>query len=186
MKKITFLMHTSLDGFVARPGGELDWVKLDNEMFDFVHELTNDADTALYGRVTWQMMDEYWPDAGTKANATKHDKEHSAWYNQVDKYVLSRTLKDKSSGKTHFVDIGEIKDLKNGKGSNILMLGSPSAFQAMLVENLIDEFWFFMNPIILGKGIPLYKELKSPIKLVRGKLKTFGGGATAMNFSLKK
>jgi dihydrofolate reductase len=186
MRKITFLMHTSLDGFVARPGGELDWVKLDDEMFDFVHELTNDADTALYGRVTWQMMDEYWPEAGTKANATKHDKEHSTWYNEVEKYVLSNSMKDKSSGKTHFVDVDEIRELKNGNGSNILMLGSPSAFQSMLDENLIDEFWFFMNPIILGEGISLYKELKKPVELVTGRVKTFTCGATAMNFSLKK
>ena len=186
MKKITFLMHTSLDGFVARPQGELDWVKLDDEMFDFVHELTNDADTALYGRVTWQMMDEYWPKAAEKPRATKHDKEHSSWYNRVDKYVLSNSMKDKSAGKTHFVDLGEIRDLKNGTGRNILMLGSPSAFQSMLDENLIDEFWFFMNPIILGNGISLFRELNKPVELVRGKLKTFDCGATAMNFTLKK
>ena len=92
MKKLFFLMHTSLDGFVAGPNGEMNWIKLDEELFDFVAAMTAKADTALYGRVTYEMMQGYWPAAGKQPNASKHDKEHSAWYNQVSKVVLSTTM----------------------------------------------------------------------------------------------
>ena len=93
-------MHVSLDGFVAGPKGEMDWIKLDDEMFDLVGGFTNEADTALYGRVTWEMMDNYWPTAANKPNATKHDIEHSQWYNKVDKLVLSKTMRGKKTDKS--------------------------------------------------------------------------------------
>src|SRR5215213_3168477 len=155
MRKITLIMHTSLDGLVAGPNGEMDWIKLDDEMFDFVGNFTKDADTALYGRVTWQMMDNYWPEAGDKPNASKHDKEHSAWYNQVDKVVLSKSMQGTKADKTTFIgdNIPEaLTKLKQQPGKNILMLGSPGAVRSLMHHNLIDEYWLFMNPVILGQG----------------------------------
>ena len=89
MRNLIFFMHTSLDGFVAGVNGEMDWIKFDDDLFDFVATMTDQADTALYGRVTYEMMQSYWPKAGEQPNATKHDKEHSDWYNQVSKVVLS-------------------------------------------------------------------------------------------------
>ncbi|HLG33619.1 MAG TPA: dihydrofolate reductase, partial [Bacteroidia bacterium] len=70
MRKIILSIHTTLDGFAAGVNGEMDWIKIDDEMFDFVKSFTDNADTALYGRVTWQMMDSYWPTAGDKPDAT--------------------------------------------------------------------------------------------------------------------
>jgi dihydrofolate reductase len=77
MRHLIFFMHTSLDGFVAGLNGEMDWIYVDDAMFDFVATMTNQADTALYGRVTYEMMQSYWPKAGEQPNASKHDKEHS-------------------------------------------------------------------------------------------------------------
>src|SRR5689334_13463900 len=94
MRHLLFFMHTSLDGFVAGPNGEMNWIKLDEAMFDFVATMTAQSDTALYGRVTYEMMQSYWPNAGEQPNASKHDKEHSAWYNKVSKVVLSKTMQD--------------------------------------------------------------------------------------------
>ena len=81
-------MHTSLDGFVAGLKGEMNWINVNEEMFDFVATMTDKSDAALYGRVTYEMMENYWPTAGERPNASKHDKEHSAWYNKVSKIVL--------------------------------------------------------------------------------------------------
>ena len=86
-------MHVTLDGFVAGPNGEMDWITVDDEIFDYAGDRTDHADTALYGRVTYEMMEGYWPTAADQAGATKHDKQHAAWYNKVAKVVLSRTLK---------------------------------------------------------------------------------------------
>src|SRR5689334_22494109 len=93
-RNLIFFMHTSLDNFVAVGNGELNWIKIDEAMFDFVATMTDQADTALYGRVTYEMMQSYWPTAGDAPDASKHDKEHSWWYNKVPKVVLSKTMKE--------------------------------------------------------------------------------------------
>lgn len=62
-------MHISLDGCVAGLNGEMDWINIDDSMFDFVATMTNKSDTALYGRVTYEMMQSYWPTAGEHPNA---------------------------------------------------------------------------------------------------------------------
>src|ERR1700741_1941745 len=130
MRKIIVSLHTSLDGFMAGPNGEMNWIKVDQEMFDFGKGFTDNADTALYGRVTWQMMDGYWPTAADQPNASKHDKEHSVWYKAVDKVVLSNSMKGQKKEKTSFIggDVAkEIRALKQKGGKNIIIFGSPSA-----------------------------------------------------------
>ena len=69
MRKIISFMHISLDGFVAGPNGEMDWIKVDEEIFDHVGKRISKVDTALYGRVTYQMMENYWPTAANKPTA---------------------------------------------------------------------------------------------------------------------
>lgn len=59
-------MHISLDGFVAGPNGEMNWIKVDQEIFDYVGKRISEGDTSLYGRVTYQMMENYWPTAADK------------------------------------------------------------------------------------------------------------------------
>src|SRR6267142_3573553 len=119
MRKLVLFMHTSLDGFVAGPNGEMDWIKVDDEMFDYVGKRTNEGDAALYGRVTYQMMEGYWPTAGDQPNATKHDVEHSRWYNKVTKIVLSRTMRGANSPNTKIISenvANEIARLKQAPG----------------------------------------------------------------------
>jgi len=179
-------MHTSLDGFVAGPNGEMDWIKVDEEIFDFVATMTDKADTALYGRVTYEMMQSYWPKAGEKPNATKHDKEHSAWYNKVSKIVLSKTISEKGLNNTkvisdHLAD--NINKIKKQEGKNIVIFGSPGASQSLLNKGLIDEFWLFVNPIILGNGMPLFKDITGTTKLKLVASKTFACGVIALHYS---
>ena len=178
-------MHTSLDGFVAGPKGELDWAKIDDEMFDFVATMTDEADTALYGRVTYEMMQSYWPKAGEQPNASKHDKEHSAWYNKVSKIVLSKTISEKGLDNTTVIS-GQLADninkIKKQDGKNILIFGSPGASRSLLNGGLIDEFWLFVNPIILGQGMPLFKDIPGTTKLKLVESKTFACGVIALHY----
>ena len=185
MRKIILCMHTTLDGFVAGQNGEMDWIKLDDAMFDFVGNLTDEADTALYGRVTYQMMDSYWPTAADQPNASKHDIEHSQWYNKVDKIVLSRTMQNKEANKTTFISdniLNEINKLKQQAGKNILIFGSPTAVHSLMEHNLIDDYWLFVNPIILGRGIPLFVDIKDKIKLNLLTTRRFTSGVTELNY----
>jgi len=185
MRNLIFFMHTSLDGFVAGPKGEMNWIKVDEEMFDFVATMTDTADTALYGRVTYEMMQSYWPKAGEQPNASKHDKEHSAWYNKVSKVVLSRTISEKGLDNTTVIS-GQLADninkIKKQDGKNILIFGSPGASRSLLNEGLIDEFWLFVNPIILGQGMPLFKDITGATKLKLVESKTFACGVIALHY----
>ena len=186
MRKLIFFMHTSLDGFVAGLNGEMDWIKVDDAIFDFVGTMTDQADTALYGRVTYQMMESYWPTAGEKPNASKHDIEHSIWYNNVSKIVLSKTIKDIGQNNTKVIsgNISEnINKLKQQDGKNILIFGSPSASNSILNKGLVDEFWIFVNPILLGQGIPLFKDISESVKLSLIETKTFDIGVVALHYT---
>jgi dihydrofolate reductase len=185
MRNLIFFMHTSLDGFVAGPNGEMNWIKVDEEMFDFVATMTDQADTALYGRVTYEMMQSYWPTAGDDPNASKHDKVHSTWYNNVSKVVLSKTLQETGLHNTKVISDqlpDNINELKQQHGKNILIFGSPGASQSLLNEGLIDEFWLFVNPIILGQGMPLFKNITGATKLKLAESKTFASGVIALHY----
>jgi dihydrofolate reductase len=185
MKKLIFFMHITLDGYVAGPKGEMDWINLPDSLFDFVGTLTAEADVALYGRKTYQMMQSYWPTAGEKPNATKHDKEHSEWYNQVKKIVLSKSKEGIESKNTTLIseNLSEnINNIKNQAGKNILVFGSPTAVQSLLKENLIDEFWLSVNPILLGAGRTLFENLTSIMKLKFLDSKNFPGGIVLLHY----
>src|SRR6478736_5693700 len=93
MRKIISFMHISLDGFVAGPNGEMNWITVNEEIFDHVEKRIGEGDAALYGRVTYDMMESYWPTAADAPDASKHDKVHSKWYKNAHKIVLSKTLK---------------------------------------------------------------------------------------------
>lgn len=186
MRRVILFMHTTLDGFVAGLNGEMDWINVDDEMFDFAGKQTDQADTALYGRVTFEMMNGYWPTAGEQPNASKHDIEHSTWYNKVQKVVLSKTLDE--SGLTNTKVIREnisdnINELKRQEGKNILIFGSATASHSLFNEGLIDDFWLFVNPVVIGQGIPLFKGITETKKMNLIESKTYSCGVIGLHYT---
>ncbi len=181
-------MHTSLDGFTTDSRGNMNWIRADEEMFDYAGKRTQESDMALYGRGTYEIMQSYWPTAAENPNATKHDIEHSLWYNQVDKIVVSRTIKDTGNPRTRIISenvIGEIRKLKNTTGMEIIMFGSPTLAHSLMEEDLIDHYWLFVNPILLGKGIPLFKDIKQTIDLELCESKIFASGVVCLHYGKK-
>jgi len=188
MRKIILTMHVTLDGFVAGPNGEMDWIHVDDPIFDYAGKMTDEADTALYGRVTWQMMDSYWPMAGDLPSATRHDIEHSRWYNSVAKVIISKTMQGSSLSNVSVISDNiedEIKKLKAQAGKNIQIFGSPSASHILMQYNLIDEYWLFVNPVLLGKGVPLFGNITDRVDLNLVESKAFGSGVVGMHYVIK-
>ena len=182
-------MHLSLDGFVAGPNGEMNWIKVDEEIFDHVGKRISKTDTALYGRVTHEMMEAYWPNAGTKSGASKHDIEHSRWYNQAHKLILSKTMKGAGLRNTTIISDNlseQINEIKQGAGSEILLFGSPTATHSLIQQNLIDGYWLFVNPIILGQGIPLFIDIQNKIGLKLLTTRQFTSGVTELNYAVDR
>jgi dihydrofolate reductase len=189
MRKLVLFMHTSLDGFVAGPAGEMDWINIDNEMFEYARQRTEESDTALYGRVTYELMESYWPTAAEQPHASKHDIEHSAWYNHVHKVIVSKTIQGTDFKNTKIISDNlqeEILDIKNQDGREIIMFGSPSVARQLMEKNLIDEYWLFVNPLLLGHGLPLFTPLQEKIMLKLISSETFPSGVVCLHYTGKE
>ena len=185
MRRLVSFMHVSLDGFVAGPNGEMDWIKINNEIFDYVGDRIKGVNMALYGRVTYEMMEGYWPTAADQPNASKHDIEHSAWYSKVDKVVLSKTMKGQQKANTIIISDEvehRVKALKQQAGSEIVIFGSPTAAHSLMQYGLVDGFWLFLNPVLLGKGIPLFNNTQLPAELKLVNSKSFPNGVICLQY----
>lgn len=185
MRKIISFMHISLDGFVAGPNGEMNWIKVDEEIFAHVGQRISEGDTAMYGRVTYEMMEGYWPTAAEKPNASQHDIEHSKWYKDVRKIVLSKTLKNEQRPNTTIISDNlqeNIRQIQQSGDADILVFGSPSATHALIDQNLIDGYWLFVNPIVLSQGIPLFRSGQEKTKLKLRSTRSFNSGVVELNY----
>jgi dihydrofolate reductase len=186
MRKIVLLMHVSLDGFVAGPNGEMDWIKLDDRLWDYVTTVTDASDAALFGANTYKLMESYWPTAAEQPNATKHDIDHAHWVNTATKLVFSKTLDKTDWEGTRIIrkDIAEeMTAIKKQPGKNLLMIGSPTLAQSFMQMGLIDEFRLNINPIVLGAGKNLFEGIKQPINLTLTSTQTFDSGVVALTYN---
>ena len=189
MGKIVLFMHQSLDGFAAGTNGEMNWIYVDEEIFDFVSERIAETNTALYGRVTFEMMESYWPTAAEQPGASKHDREHAVWYKSARKVVLSNTLDQSLFTNTTVIGnnyADAVKKLKNETKGEILLFGSPTAAHSLLAENLIDECWLFVNPVLLGDGIPVFKDVKGKQQLKLLKTHVFSSGVVCISHEVQR
>ena len=185
MRKLILEVHTSLDGFVAGPDGKLDGFEQREENLEFVCELTKGADTALFGRISYELLESFWPTAGNRPNATKGEIEYSNWYNYAMKIVISKTMTGKNLKNTTIIS-GNISDeilkIKEQKGGNILVFGSPAVSQLLMRLDLIDSYWIFVNMVIFGSGIPLFAGLTKKSKLKLLTTRQFPNGEIALNY----
>lgn len=189
MRRLISFMHISLDGFVAGPNGEMNWIQVDEEIFDHIGKRISQTDTALYGRVTYEMMQSYWPTAGDEPGASRHDMEHSRWYKEAHKIVLSKTMKGALLPNTSIISenlSGKLHEIKQGQGSEILVFGSPTATHSLIQQNLVDGYWIFVNPVILGQGIPLFTDIQDKIKLKLMATKPFSSGVTELSYTVDR
>jgi dihydrofolate reductase len=185
MRKIVSFMHISLDGFVADKNGGLSWTSLDNELFSFVGTRISETDSALYGRVTYQMMEAYWPTAADKPNPSTHEVEHSKWYAKVNKLVLSQSLNENELINTKVINKNlteEIISIKKTSGSEILLFGSPTATHALMAEGLIDEYWLIVHPVLLSEGTPLFNKIKNKKNLTFISNKVLTSGVVCLRY----
>lgn len=189
MRKVVLLIHTSLDGFIAGPNGEMDWIQFDEDLANVAGKATDDADAAIYGRITFEMMEGYWPTAAQNPGATAHDIKHGNWYNNAMKIVFSKTLEQPTSKKTLVIRDNmkeEVEKLKKQPGKNLLLIGSVSIVHAFLELGLIDEYWINVNPVLLGKGKPLFKNINDRVNLKLLDAKVFDCGVVGLRYEAKR
>jgi dihydrofolate reductase len=163
MRKVLLLEHVSLDGFVAGPNGEMNWIRLPDEIWAYGDRLTATSDAAIYGRTTYGMMAGYWPTAADGADADRHAKDHAAWVNNAKRYVFSNTLEAAPWGDSACEivrgDPAEgVARLKQQDGGNIFLVGSITLAQSLIKAGLVDEYHLNVSPVVLGGGRRLFPE----------------------------
>lgn len=188
MRKVISFMHVSLDGFVAGPNGEMDWIIMDDEIFKDAIDLASTIDTALYGRTTYQMMEAYWPTVLSNPLSNELELHHARWVENVHKIVFSKTLKKAEWNNTRLIkeNIAEkISELKQQDGKSMMIFGSPTLTHNFMQMNLIDEYRINVNPIVLGRGTPLFNSIYQRIHLKLLKIKKFNPGVVGFNYEQK-
>lgn len=175
MRKLYVFNMISLDGFIARPNGDLDWHNTDEEFNEFAIEQLETTGMLLFGRVTYAMMASFWPTPG----AIESDPLVAAAMNSLPKLVYSRTLKQanwSNSSLAREIIAAEISELKRGPGKDIAIFGSSTITSTLAQLGLIDEYRIMVNPVALGNGIPLFNGMDRDLKLKFLKARTFRAG----------
>jgi dihydrofolate reductase len=187
MRKLILIAQTSVDGYVAGPNGEFTGFIDDPEILNFVCSLNEDADAALFGRISFQLLNNNWPTAGQQPGASEYIVKYSNWYNHVSKYVLSKTLHSSQPENATVIseDIASrINALKKEQGKNILVFGSPTTVHSLIELKLLDSFWLLIHPVMFGQGIELFKNNSVHTKLNLVSTKHFDSGMMGIHYSI--
>lgn len=181
-------MMVSLDGYFEGPDHDLSWHHVDAEFNDFAQAQMKEADTILFGRRTYQLMESFWP---TK-QGLEDDPEVAHLMNETPKVVVSSSLKNVTETKIwkHVRLINqnvrdEITKLKNEKGGDIILLASSNLCVSLLEWGLLDEVRIMINPIVIGKGTPLFQGIKEKINFKLIKERKFGNGNMLITYHVK-
>lgn len=189
MGKIIALIHISLDGYMADIDGQINWVAMDAELSDYVTELRQGAAGTLYGRITYQMMDPYWPNVlKNPGNFPPWQVEYAEWVDKAVKVVVSKTLPAVSWNNTRLIrdDVErEIRRIKEELDGHLLLLASATLVATLLPIGLIDELVTTVTPIVLGQGRPFFVGLKDRVPLVLKETRTFSSGVVGLHYRVK-
>jgi dihydrofolate reductase len=161
MRKLKLQVQMSLDGFIAGPAGEMDWaiINWSEDLNEFVRKLTGPVDTILLGRKLAEGFIPYWTDAFKKPEGPEEGSQKMV---ETPKVVFSKTMASSPWENTKIAsgDLSEeIRALKNEKGGDIIVYGGAKLVSSLIKEKLIDELNFFVNPAIIGSGMPIFREV---------------------------
>jgi len=181
MRKLIAAINVTLDGFCNH-----DAMIADDEIHQHYNDLLHNADTLLYGRKTYQLMESYWPSIVKNPTGNKPMDEFAVLIDNISKIVYSRTLKNvdwKNTILKKEIIKEEIAELKQSNGgSKPILVGSPGLIAAFTQLGLIDEYQLAVNPTVLGSGLPLFKNIRDRINLKLIKTKTFGCGVITLYY----
>jgi dihydrofolate reductase len=180
MRKVIAGINVTIDGFCDH-----DVMIADDELHEHYSEALRHAEVLLYGRTTFQLM-EYWRDVVKNPTGDKATDDFAVIMDNTPKIVFSRTLKnvDWQSAKLATKDIKEeVLELRQQEGKDIFV-GSPSLIVALTQLGLIDEYQLCVHPVVVGSGLPLFKNIKEKIVLELLQTKKFGSGAMVLYYKV--
>lgn len=183
MRKLKLQVQMSVDGFIAGPNGEMDWLvwNWDNGLKDYVTAITEPVDTIILGRKLAEGFIPTWTDLLEKDATTEGAKKMV----ETPKVVFTKTLHTSDWANTQLAtcDLAEeIKQLKQQEGSDIIAYGGGSFVSSLIKAGLIDEYHLFINPVALGTGMTIFKNADERQNLTLVKSQSFACGITVLNY----
>lgn len=189
MRKLKLQVQMTVDGYIAGPNGEMDFMvwNWDDELKQYVTDITEPVDCIILGRKLAEGFIPYW--ATVAANLDAPELTAGKKFTDTPKVVFTKTL-DKSEwdntvlAKGDLVD--EITNLKKQDGKDIIAYGGATFVSALIKHRLIDEFHLFINPTAIGNGMTIFKELDSKQDLTLVKSISFDCGIVVLNYEPKR
>lgn len=185
MRKIIVFNLVTVDGFFAGPNGEIDWHNYDEEIGAFSMTQMQTLGALIFGRTTYDLMASYWP----TPEGMQSEPVVAEIMNSIPKIVFSKALSEVSDGPLwknvqimREIDPEEIKKLKAQDGKDIAIFGSGTIVQQMTNLGLIDEYRLMVNPLILGNGKPLFKDVTNRVSLKLVDSRQFKNGNVLLTY----
>jgi dihydrofolate reductase len=182
MRKLIYSTMVSLDGFVARPDGALDWVLVDEELHTFINKQQQEMGLCCYGRGMYEVL-RYWETADQDPSIPAYELEFARFWQQTPKIVFSTTLHD-VQGNTRLVRgdaVAEVHRLKQEPGPDI-EVGGPTLAAAFIQRNMIDVYGLFVQPVLLGAGKPFWPPLETSLNLRLVETRPFQSGVVYLRY----
>lgn len=183
MRKILYAMSVSLDGFIEAPNGDLSWSFPDEELHKHFNDCESTIDTHLYGRRLYENMAAYWPTADENPSAPPHEIEYAHIWKNKPKIVFSKTH-DQVNWNSRLVKgniADEVNKLKEQPGKDMSVGGAELASTFMEL-GLIDEYWLYVHPVVLGGGKPMFGQLHGKINVQLVETRTFVSGVVLLRY----
>ena len=185
MRKLAVFNSVTLDGYFTGRDGDLSWAHEgsdDPEFRAFVAGNAGGEGTLLFGRITYEMMVSYWP---TPA-AAKNDPQVAEGMNRRAKVVFSRSLEHASWSNATVMrgDLArEVRDLKEGSGTDLVILGSGRIVAQLAGTGLIDEYQLLVCPVVLGEGRTMFEGVERPPSLRLTETRAFSNGRVFLRYA---
>ena len=184
MRKLTFGMNMTLDGYIAAPGDDLGWSVRCDELFQWWSDRVAATELALYGRRLWDGMSSHWPTVIDERGATPAEREFARRWLEMPKVVFSSTINavDWNARLVSTDAVTEIARLKAQDGGLMDIAGATLAAAAMQA-GLIDEYVIVTHPVLVGGGTPFFAALDDWVQLTLLETRTFPNGAVLTRYA---
>jgi dihydrofolate reductase len=179
MRKLSVFNFISLDGYYKGANNEISWHKHAEEENEYSADGLSTGSILLFGRITYEMMLSFWP----TQMAIESMPVVAEGMNSAEKIVFSRTMKNAAWNNTKVINeniVEEIKTLKQLPGKDLTILGSGSILTLFAEHGLIDEYQIMVDPVAIGSGTPIFKNMKKELDLKLTNTRTFKSGTVLL------
>ena len=187
MRKIIWMMSVSVDGYMEGPDRQIDWHMVDDELHGHMNGWLSRAGLFLEGRITYELMEQFWPTADQDPTASPTVIEFAGIWRGMPKIVYSRTLKraGPNATVTHDVMAADVLALKEESGGDIVVGGAELGAEFARLD-LIDEYRLYVHPVIIGRGRPMLRPSDANVALALVETRTFGNGVILLRYDRRR